>query len=83
MAKGTRETVTEKQTRIAAQFAKDIRQESTRDWSKISERIGTAPRVEKSQVIRVSHYNPNNPLNGSKNWTKAQLAEYRANNKRN
>jgi hypothetical protein len=64
MAKGTRETVTEKQSRIAANFARDIRQESTRDWTKISERIGTAPRPTKVAEPRISYYNPNNPLNG-------------------
>lgn len=67
-----------KQESLIASFKSIIRQEETREWTKISERVGTAPTVNKPQVIRVSQYVPNNPLNGSKNWTKAQLAEYRA-----
>ena len=67
-----------KQESLIASFKSIIRQEETREWTKISERVGTAPIVNKPQVIRVSQYVPNNPLNGSKNWTKAQLAEDRA-----
>jgi hypothetical protein len=66
-----------KQESLIASFASTIRQEETRQWTKISERTGTAPKVERAQVIRVSQYVPNNPLNGSKNWTKAQMAEYK------
>ena len=72
-----------KQETLIASFKSTIRQEETREWSKISERIGTAPRPTAPAQPRISSYNPNNPLNGSKNWTKAQLAEYRASQKRN
>ena len=72
-----------KQETLIASFKSTIRQEETREWTKISERVGTAPRPTVSVQTRISSYNPNNPLNGSKNWTKAQLAEYRASQKRN
>jgi hypothetical protein len=72
-----------KQESLIASFKSVIRQEETREWSKISERVGTAPKAQISAQPRISSYNPNNPLNGSKNWTKAQLAEYRSNQKRN
>lgn len=66
-----------KQEMLIAGFATTIRQEEKREWTKISERVGTAPRPAVSAQPRISSYNPNNPLNGSKNWTKAQLAEYK------
>ena len=30
-----------------------------------------------SEKIFISHYNPNNPLNGSSSWSKEQWAEYK------
>lgn len=53
-----------KQENIIGGFASTIRQESRREWTKISERIGTAPRPTKVAEPRISFYNPNNPLNG-------------------
>ena len=37
-----------------------------------------AKRLEQ-QNVRVSFYNPNNPLNGSSSWSKEQWAEYKKN----
>lgn len=55
-----------KQENIIAGLKNQIRQEENRTWSKISERIGTAPRPTKVAEPRISFYNPNNPLNGKR-----------------
>ena len=60
-----------KQDAIIGSLRSTIRQEETREWTKISERIGTAPRPTKVAEPRISFYNPNNPLNGIR--TNAQL----------
>jgi len=35
----------------------------------------------KSEKVFISHYNPNNPLNGSSSWSKEQWAEYKSTQK--
>ena len=60
---------------------KDIRQMEKRDWLTISERsILESQQREKPTVsqIRVSHYNPDSPLKGSKFWSKEQWSTYKA-----
>ena len=34
----------------------------------------------KQEEVRISFYNPNNPLNGSSSWSKQQWAEYKERN---
>ena len=61
-----------KQDAIISSLRSTIRQEETREWTKISERIGTAKRPTNTVAEpRISFYNPNNPLNGIR--TNAQL----------
>jgi len=60
-----------KQDAIIGSLRSTIRQEETREWTKISERIGTAKRPTAEAKPRISTYNPNNPLNGIR--TNAQL----------
>ena len=61
-----------KQDAIIGSLRSTIRQEETREWTKISERLGTAPRPTNTVAEpRISFYNPNNPLNGIR--TNAQL----------
>ena len=35
----------------------------------------------KSEKVFISHYNPNNPLNGSSSWSKERWAEYKLDQK--
>jgi hypothetical protein len=60
-----------KQDAIIGSLRSTIRQEETREWTKISERIGTANRPTVEAKPRISFYQPNNPLNGIR--TNAQL----------
>lgn len=61
-----------KQDAIIGSLRSTIRQEETREWTKISERIGTAKRPTNTVAEpRISFYNPNNPLNGIR--TNSQL----------
>lgn len=60
---------------------KDIRQMEKRDWLTISERaILEGKQREKPTVseIRISQYNPDSPLKGSKFWSKEQWDSYKA-----
>lgn len=62
---------------------KDIRQMEKRDWLTISERaiLEGKQRAEATPTvsqIRVSHYNPDSPLKGSKFWSKEQWDSYKA-----
>jgi hypothetical protein len=60
---------------------KDIRQMEKRDWLTISERsILESKEREKPTVsqIRISQYNPDSPLKGSKFWSKEQWDSYKA-----
>ena len=50
---------------------KKSKEDKAKFEKKHSERI-------KKESVRVSFYNPNNPLNGSSSWNKQQWAEYRA-----
>jgi hypothetical protein len=69
----------DKQDSVLHQFSKDIYQETKRDWLNITEqcqsqKVNPVSQIEKE---RISLYNPNNPLNGSRNWTKAQWEIYK------
>jgi len=83
MAKGSRNSGKEKQDQIYSQMQRDIRQDSRRNWLTITEQcIQDAKRLKPTsaqEVIRISHHNPNNPLNGSSSWSKQKWAEYNAN----
>ncbi len=80
MAKGNSGKL--KQDNVLNQFQRDIRSESSRTWLNATEtaiqlgktKLKPAPEVE---PIRISHYNPNNPLNGSPGWKKEQHLAYR------
>ena len=37
--------------------------------------------AKKPKPVFISHYNPNNPLNGSSSWSKEQWADYKASQK--
>jgi len=80
MAKSGRNSGKTKQDQVISQFATDIRQHETRKWLNITEKCiaeGAKRKPATVSEVRISQYNPNNPLNGSKNWTKEQHAEYR------
>ena len=77
MAKGNRNSGIFKQDQVISQFSKDIRQNEKRDWSTIAEKCTGNSTPKTVSTIRISQYVPNNPLNGSKNWTKEQTAAYR------
>lgn len=77
MAKGNRNSGIFKQDQVISQFSKDIRQNEKRNWSTISEKCTKQTETKTVSKIRVSQYNPSNPLNGSKSWTKEQTAAYR------
>lgn len=72
MAKSGRNSGKTKQDAVIAQFSNDIRQLEKRNWTTIAEKCMNNKRVETVTQVRISHYNPNNPLNGSSNWTKEQ-----------
>lgn len=63
---------------------RDLRQMEKRDWLTISERaiLEGQKRAEAAKPtvseIRISQYNPDSPLKGSKFWSKAQWDEYKA-----
>ena len=81
MAKSGRNSGKTKQDQVISQFTTDIRQHETRKWTNITEKCiaeGAKRKAITVSEVRISQYNPNNPLNGSKNWTKEQHAAYRA-----
>jgi hypothetical protein len=69
----------DKQDSVLHQFSKDIYQETKRDWLNITEQCQSQKANPVSQIEkeRISLYNPNNPLNGSRTWTKAQWEIYK------
>jgi hypothetical protein len=84
MAKSGRNSGKQKQDQVIAQFSKDIYQHEKRTWLTISERAileGEKRRVAKTEQVRISHYNPSNPMNGSSNWTKEQHQAFRQSQK--
>lgn len=81
MAKSGRNNGIYKQDMVISQFSKDIRQNEKREWTNITEKCIIESENRKPitvSQVRISHYNPNNPLIGSKHWSKEKHAEYRA-----
>lgn len=80
MAKGN--SAKEKQNQIMSQFKKDIRQDSQRDWLTSTERAiqqgKKRLKTPSTETVRISTYNPNNPLNGSSTWNREKREQYRA-----
>jgi|APGre2960657505_1045072.scaffolds.fasta_scaffold16730_3 hypothetical protein len=79
MAKSGRNSGKYKQDAILSQFTNDIRQHENRQWLNITEQCiaqGAKQKPITVSQVRISQYNPNNPLNGSKNWTKEQHQSY-------
>ena len=72
MAKSGRNSGKTKQDAVISQFKNDIRQHETRTWTTIAEKCMNQTKREVTTQVRISHYNPNNPLNGSSNWSKEQ-----------
>ena len=72
MAKSGRNSGKYKQDAVISQFTNDIRQHETRTWTTIAEKCMNQPKRETVTQVRISQYNPNNPLNGSSNWSKEQ-----------
>lgn len=86
MAKSPRSYVLDKQDRVLDQFSKLIRNESRRTELNATEqcilqsqknRLNFKPKEQ----VRISHYNPNNPLNGSRTWTKTEQEYYKTTGK--
>ena len=71
----------DRQDQTISQFQKDIRQLERRDWLTATEQAILAGTKAKEQPRKerefTSHYNPNNPLNGSSKWTKEQWNFYK------
>ena len=81
MAKSGRNSGIFKQDQVISQFSKDIYQNEKRQWTNIAEKCIAESENRKPITVtqvRISHYNPNNPLIGSKHWSKEQHAAYRA-----
>jgi hypothetical protein len=63
---------------------REIRQMETRDWLTISEKSILDGKQRTQSVkpsvtqVKISHYNPDSPLKGSKFWTTAQWDSYKA-----
>ncbi len=81
MAKSGRNNGIFKQDIVISQFSKDIYQNEKRQWTNITEKcieqgVNRKP-IETVTQIRISQYNPNNPLIGSKHWSKEKHAEYK------
>lgn len=81
MAKSGRNNGIFKQDQVLSQFSKDIYQNEKRQWTNITEKcieqgVNRKP-IETVTQVRISQYNPNNPLIGSKNWSKEKHAEYK------
>jgi hypothetical protein len=82
MAKGKGgKFVYDRQDQQISQFQKDIRQLENRDWltaTEVAVENGRkAKRTTPNTETRTTHYNPNNPLNGSSSWTKEQWNYYK------
>ncbi len=78
-----------KQDAVLSQFQRDIRSEASRTWLNATEQAilkgkqlrERAEKTKKEEPVRISHYNPNNPLNRSGSWNREQRAEYAAQQK--
>ena len=62
-----------RQLTMVEKILKKSREDKAKFEKKNAERL-------KKESVRVSYYNPNNPLNGSSSWSKEQWAEYKASN---
>ena len=82
MAKSGRNSGKTKQDAVISQFTNDIRQLERRNWTTIVEKCMNQTKPETVTQVRISHYNPNNPLNGSSNWTKEQHQSFRQSQKK-
>jgi hypothetical protein len=81
MAKSGRNSGKTKQDAVISQFSNDIRQLERRNWTTIAEKCMNKTKPETVTQVRISMYNPNNPLNGSSNWSKEKHAEYKSTQK--
>ena len=63
----------DRQDQTIHQFSKDIRQHETRTWKNATEiAMESARKTFNKPTVRVSFYDPNNPLNGSSSWSREQ-----------
>jgi hypothetical protein len=79
MAKSGRNSGKTKQDQVISQFNTDIRQHEKRTWLNITEQCiaqGASRKPITVSEVRISQYNPNNPLNGSSKWSKEQRQAY-------
>ena len=73
-----------KQDTIVSQFKNDIRQLENRNWLTIAEQAILNGEKQKQKAssrpeqIRISHYVPNHPLNGSSTWSKQKRQEFKS-----
>ena len=63
------------------QYAEETQVEKIIRQSKERKAKYQAKLAKKPKQVFISHYNPNNPLNGSTSWSKEQWADYRASQK--
>lgn len=80
MAKGNPRFAYDRQDQTIHQFQKDLRSADRRNWLTITEQCilnGATKRTTPVEKPRISHYNPNNPLNGSSSWTREQWNFYK------
>jgi hypothetical protein len=71
----------DRQDRTINEFSREISLSKSRDWLTISERAiiegRNRPVTVKTVTERFSHYNPNNPLNGSSSWSKQDWQRFK------
>ena len=72
----------DKQERILNQFQRDLRNEARRTQLTATEQcivqsLKDREKFKPKETVRFSHYNPNNPLNGSLTWNKAEQEQYK------
>jgi hypothetical protein len=81
MAKRSGSHVYDKQDRQINEFSREISLQKNRDWLSISEssiQEGRKKPVTVTSIAeRFSHYNPNNPLNGSSSWKPADWKRFK------
>jgi hypothetical protein len=81
--KQSRSSVQEKADRAidsAMSIAKKFRNRATYNES-IYELMNKNPDKVQVEEVRISSYNPNNPMNGSSSWSKQQMAEHKERSK--
>lgn len=71
-----------KQDQIIANFSREIRSEENRTWLNATEQaVQDGKRFLKAptpEPVRISYFDPKNPLNGSSSWSRQKWAEYNA-----